>query len=203
MVLGNQLWVVLLEMGFGPDDLRRPLQASTTLPVVSSHSSFTRKHNPLTTAHLLKAWRLCAKQEAQGTPCSLTVAELHPPSEALIVKGQLFSGSLCGSSRYPQFPQRVPMSPPTIPDKVPKNSRRDVKQNTFNFNLENVLMAKQSQFPQPLLIRLLLQTLHQLRCPSLDTLQHLSVFLVVRGPKLNTVFENSQNHTTENNEKQG
>ncbi|KAK4810953.1 hypothetical protein QYF61_013361 [Mycteria americana] len=49
--------------------------------------------------------------------------------------------------------------------------------------------AKQSQLPQPLLIRLLLQTLHQLRCPSLDTLQHLNVSLVVRGPKLNTVFE--------------
>ncbi|KAK4823572.1 hypothetical protein QYF61_003576 [Mycteria americana] len=51
------------------------------------------------------------------------------------------------------------------------------------------LQAKQSQLPQPLLIRLLLQTLHQLRCPSLDTLQHLNVPLVVRGPKLNTVFE--------------
>ncbi|KAK4828379.1 hypothetical protein QYF61_026117, partial [Mycteria americana] len=51
------------------------------------------------------------------------------------------------------------------------------------------LQAKQSQFPQPLLIRLLLQTLHQLRCPSLHTLQHLNVPLVVRGPKLNTVFE--------------
>ncbi|KAK4823411.1 hypothetical protein QYF61_001785 [Mycteria americana] len=49
--------------------------------------------------------------------------------------------------------------------------------------------AKQSQLPQPLLIRLVLQTLHQLRCPSLDTLQHLNVPLVVRGPKLNTVFE--------------
>ncbi|KAK4814531.1 hypothetical protein QYF61_022020 [Mycteria americana] len=49
--------------------------------------------------------------------------------------------------------------------------------------------AKQPQFPQPLLIRLLLQTLHQLRCLSLDTLQHLNVSLVVRGPKLNTVFE--------------
>ncbi|KAK4820689.1 hypothetical protein QYF61_003609 [Mycteria americana] len=51
------------------------------------------------------------------------------------------------------------------------------------------LQAKQSQLPQPLLIRLLLQTLHQLRCPSLDTLQHLNVPLVVGGPKLNTVFE--------------
>ncbi|KAK4806791.1 hypothetical protein QYF61_005587 [Mycteria americana] len=49
--------------------------------------------------------------------------------------------------------------------------------------------AKQSQLPQPLLIRLLLQTLHQLRCPSLDTLQHLNVSLVVGGPKLNTAFE--------------
>ncbi|KAK4818807.1 hypothetical protein QYF61_019736 [Mycteria americana] len=33
------------------------------------------------------------------------------------------------------------------------------------------------------------KTLHQLRCPSLDTLQHLNVSLVVGGPKLNTVFE--------------
>ncbi|KAK4822567.1 LOW QUALITY PROTEIN: hypothetical protein QYF61_016136 [Mycteria americana] len=48
------------------------------------------------------------------------------------------------------------------------------------------LQAKQPQFPQLLLIRL---TLHQLRCPSLHTLQHLNVSLVVRGPKLNTVFE--------------
>ncbi|KAK4823926.1 hypothetical protein QYF61_008312 [Mycteria americana] len=48
---------------------------------------------------------------------------------------------------------------------------------------------KQPQFPQPLFIRLVLQTLHQLRCPSLHTLQHLNVPLVVGGPKLNTVFE--------------
>ncbi|KAK4830327.1 hypothetical protein QYF61_010091 [Mycteria americana] len=49
--------------------------------------------------------------------------------------------------------------------------------------------AKQSQLPQPLLMRLLLQTLHQLHCPSLDTLQHLNVPLVVGGPKPNTVFK--------------
>ncbi|KAK4822448.1 hypothetical protein QYF61_015255 [Mycteria americana] len=53
----------------------------------------------------------------------------------------------------------------------------------------NLKSAKQSQLPQPLLIRLLLQTLHQLRCPSLDTLQPLNVSLVARGPKPNTVFE--------------
>ncbi|KAK4828136.1 hypothetical protein QYF61_023934 [Mycteria americana] len=51
------------------------------------------------------------------------------------------------------------------------------------------LQANQPQFPQLLLIRLVLQTLHQLQCPSLDTLQHLNVSLVVRSPKLNTVFE--------------
>ncbi|KAK4806962.1 hypothetical protein QYF61_027329 [Mycteria americana] len=55
------------------------------------------------------------------------------------------------------------------------------------------LQAKQSQFPQPLLIRLVLQTLHQLHWPSLDTLQHLNVLLVVRRPKLNTVLE-GHNH---------
>ncbi|KAK4817095.1 hypothetical protein QYF61_027926 [Mycteria americana] len=49
--------------------------------------------------------------------------------------------------------------------------------------------AKQPQFPQPLPISLVLQTLHQLRCPSLDTLQPLNVSLVVGGPKLNTAFE--------------
>ncbi|KAK4821719.1 LOW QUALITY PROTEIN: hypothetical protein QYF61_000262 [Mycteria americana] len=51
------------------------------------------------------------------------------------------------------------------------------------------LQAKPPQFPQLLLAGLVLQTLHQLCCPSLDMLQHLNVFLGVRGPKLNTVFE--------------
>ncbi|KAK4818760.1 hypothetical protein QYF61_018932 [Mycteria americana] len=56
------------------------------------------------------------------------------------------------------------------------------------------LQPKQSQLPQPLLIGLVVQTLHQLRCPSLDTLQHLNVSLVVGGPKLNTVFEVRPHH---------
>ncbi|KAK4812905.1 LOW QUALITY PROTEIN: hypothetical protein QYF61_027299 [Mycteria americana] len=51
------------------------------------------------------------------------------------------------------------------------------------------LQAKQPQLPQPLPISLVLQTLPQLHCPSLDTLQPLNVSLGVRGPKLNTVFE--------------
>ncbi|KAK4829474.1 hypothetical protein QYF61_004764 [Mycteria americana] len=58
------------------------------------------------------------------------------------------------------------------------------------------LQAKQSQLPQLLLIRLVLQTLHQLRCPSLDTLQHLNVSLVVGGPKLNTGFEGHDHFPT-------
>jgi len=52
-----------------------------------------------------------------------------------------------------------------------------------------LLQTKQSQFPQPFLVRLVLQTPQQLPCPSLDTLQHLNVLLVVRGPKLNTVHQ--------------
>ncbi|KAK4829663.1 hypothetical protein QYF61_005956 [Mycteria americana] len=51
------------------------------------------------------------------------------------------------------------------------------------------LQAEQPQVPQPLPISLVLQTLPQLRCPSLDTLQPLNVSLGVGGPKLNTAFE--------------
>ena len=52
-----------------------------------------------------------------------------------------------------------------------------------------LLQTEQPQFPQPLLIRCLLQTPHQPRCSSLYTLQPLNVLLVVRGPKLNTALE--------------
>ncbi|KAK4812634.1 hypothetical protein QYF61_012144 [Mycteria americana] len=52
-----------------------------------------------------------------------------------------------------------------------------------------LLQAEQPQVPQPLPISLVLQTLPQLRCPSLDTLQPLNVSLVVRGPTLHTVFK--------------
>ncbi|KAK4814940.1 hypothetical protein QYF61_006884 [Mycteria americana] len=51
------------------------------------------------------------------------------------------------------------------------------------------LQAKQPQVPQPLPISLVLQTLPQLRCPSLDTLQPLNVSPVVGGPTLNTAFK--------------
>ena len=51
------------------------------------------------------------------------------------------------------------------------------------------LQNEQSQLPRPFLIMFVLQTPHQLRCPSLDMLQCLNVFLVVRTPKQNTVLE--------------
>ncbi|KAK4805792.1 LOW QUALITY PROTEIN: hypothetical protein QYF61_000398 [Mycteria americana] len=72
--------------------------------------------------------------------------------------------------------------------RVWKERRKKHRSNTKKFARPRN-QAKQPQFPQPLLIRLLLQTLHQLRCPSLDMLQHLNVSLVVGGPKLNTGFE--------------
>ena len=49
--------------------------------------------------------------------------------------------------------------------------------------------TEQSQLPQPLLIRLVLQSPHQLCCASMKMLQGLNAFLVVRGAKLNTVLE--------------
>ena len=52
-----------------------------------------------------------------------------------------------------------------------------------------LLQTKQSQLPQLLLIRPVLQTPHQLSYPFLDMLQGLGVFLAVRGPKVNTVLE--------------
>ena len=52
-----------------------------------------------------------------------------------------------------------------------------------------LLQTKQSQLPQQLLIRPVLQTPHQFCCFSLDTFQGLNVFLVVRGSKLSTVLK--------------
>jgi len=50
------------------------------------------------------------------------------------------------------------------------------------------LEAEQPQFPQPG-TGLVLQTLHQPCCSSLDMLQDLNVLLVMRGPKPNTVLQ--------------
>ena len=52
-----------------------------------------------------------------------------------------------------------------------------------------LLQTKQSQLSQLPLIRLVLQTAHQLCCPSLNMFQGVNVFLLGRGPKLNTILE--------------
>ena len=49
--------------------------------------------------------------------------------------------------------------------------------------------TEQSQFPQLLPIKPVLQTPHQLHCPSLGTLQCLNVFLVGKDPKPNTILK--------------
>ena len=46
-----------------------------------------------------------------------------------------------------------------------------------------LLQTKQSQFPQPLLIKPVLQSPRQLCCSPLDMLRGLNVFLAVRSPK--------------------
>jgi len=47
----------------------------------------------------------------------------------------------------------------------------------------SLLQTKQSQVPQLLPIRLVLQSPHQIHCSSLNMFQSLDVLLVVRGPK--------------------
>ncbi|KAK4832986.1 hypothetical protein QYF61_027010 [Mycteria americana] len=82
---------------------------------------------------------------------------------------------------------RSPFNSPIRPVQK-SNGDLEVLQQVFGV-YPMIQKAKQSQLPQPLLIRLLLQTLHQLHCPSLHTLQYLNIPLVVGGPKLNTGFE--------------
>jgi len=50
-------------------------------------------------------------------------------------------------------------------------------------------LLQTKQFPQLLLVKLVLQIPHQQCYHSLDLLQGLSVFLVVRHPKLNSVLK--------------
>ncbi|KAJ7406161.1 hypothetical protein WISP_135147 [Willisornis vidua] len=52
-----------------------------------------------------------------------------------------------------------------------------------------LLQCKQFQLPQALLTGLVLQTLHQLWCPSLESLQHLNVLPELRSPELVTGLE--------------
>ncbi|KAK4826133.1 hypothetical protein QYF61_005285 [Mycteria americana] len=99
-----------------------------------------------------------------------------------------------GEEKFPNIQSKPPLAQLEAISSCPITSylgeETDTHLSTTSFQ------AKQSQLPQPLLRRLLLQTLHQLRCPSLHTLQHLNVPLVVGGPKVNTVFEGHDHFPT-------
>ncbi|KAK4811117.1 hypothetical protein QYF61_019748 [Mycteria americana] len=130
---------------------------------------------------------LCRAAPNPFIPQPVLILEVAPSQEQDLAFGLVELHEVC-------------MGPPPKPVKVPLDgipSLRHVNHTTQLGVIHKLaegafnptVYAKQPQFPQLLLIRLLLQTLHQLRCPSLDTLQHLNVSLVVRGPKPNTVFK--------------
>lgn len=64
---------------------------------------------------------------------------------------------------------------------------------TFYIGIDKVpsesLLLQAEQFPQPVLIRKMLQPLHNLCHPPLDLLQGLHVSLVLRSPELDTAFQ--------------
>ena len=52
-----------------------------------------------------------------------------------------------------------------------------------------LLLPKEKQLPQPLLVREILHSLSQLCGSALDSLKQLPVLLELRGPKLDTIFQ--------------
>ncbi|KAK4807064.1 hypothetical protein QYF61_018405 [Mycteria americana] len=146
---------------------KRPLRSSSptinlTLPKPPLHH--VSKHLIQTSFKYLQGWQL---NHCPGQPSKPPLAQLEAISSCPIT-------CYLGEDTDPHLS--------TTSFQVVEESDKVSPQPPF-------LQARQSQLPQPLLIRLLLQTLHQLRCPSLHTLQHLNIPLVVGGPKLNTVFE--------------
>ncbi|KAK4815135.1 hypothetical protein QYF61_017576 [Mycteria americana] len=147
---------------------KRPLRSSSptinlTLPKPPLHH--VSKHLIQTSFKYLQGWRL---NHFPGQP----VPMLDNP---------------LGEEKFPNIQSKPPLAQLEAISSCPitcyLGEETDPHLSTTSFQ------AKQSQLPQPLLIRLLLQTLHQLRCPSLDTLRYLNIPLVVGGPKLNTAFE--------------
>ncbi|KAK4818457.1 hypothetical protein QYF61_013663 [Mycteria americana] len=110
--------------------------------------------------------------------------------QAVVESHKVSPQPLLLQTKQSQLPQPLLIM---IPSPIPTGRRRDYRRRLLQpmeetrseqiSTLQHMRdptpeQAKQPQFPQPLLIRLLLQTLHQLCCPSLDTLQHLNVSLV-------------------------
>ncbi|KAK4820326.1 hypothetical protein QYF61_023559 [Mycteria americana] len=103
----------------------------------------------------------------------------HFPGQPVPVLDNPFS-----EVKFPNVQSKPPLAQPEAISSRPAVAESDEVSPQPPF-----LQAEQPQVPQPLPISLVLQTLPQLRCPSLDTLQPLNVSLGARGPTLNTAFE--------------
>ncbi|KAK4829521.1 hypothetical protein QYF61_005160 [Mycteria americana] len=167
---------------------KRPLRSSSptinlTLPKPPLHH--VSKHLIQTSFKYLQGWRL---NHFPGQPVPMLDnplgEEKFPNIQSKPPLAQLEAISSCPITCY--LGEETDPHLSTTSFQVVEESDKASPQPPF-------LQAKQPQFPQPLLIRLLLQTLHQLRCPSLHPLQYLNIPLVVGGPKLNTAFE-GHNH---------
>ncbi|KAK4831231.1 hypothetical protein QYF61_016329, partial [Mycteria americana] len=130
------------------------------------------------TAFLRAELKMCSKKDPRGSGWRLN----HFPGQPVPMLDNPFT-----EEKFPNIQSKPPLAQLEAISSCPitcyLGEETDPNLSTTSFQ------AKPPQLPQSLLIRHLLQTLHQLRCPPLDTLQHLNIPLVVGGPKLNTVFK--------------
>ncbi|KAK4827199.1 hypothetical protein QYF61_015227, partial [Mycteria americana] len=149
---------------------KRPLRSSSptinlTLPKPPLHH--VSKHLIQTSFKYLQGWRL---NHFPGQPVPMLDnplgEEKFPNIQSKPPLAQLEAISSCPITCYLGEETNPHLS--TTSFQVVEESDKVSPQPPF-------LQAKQSQLPQPLLIRLLLQTLHQLCCPSLHTLQYLNI----------------------------
>jgi len=110
------------------------------------------------------------------------LGEVFPNVQPESLLAQLESIPSSSVASYNSWKKRPTLTSPQLPFQVVAGSDKVTPE-------PPLLQAEPSQFLLLLLIRLLLQMSHWLHYPSLITLQGLSVLLVVRSPKLNTVFE--------------
>ena len=99
--------------------------------------------------------------------------------------------SWCNFRPYPLFLPLVTWEGKEFDCHIATISFQEIVENYKISSDPPLLRTKQTQFPQLMLTRLVLQIPHQLCFPSLDILQGLDVILVVRGQKLNTVQNTS------------
>ncbi|KAK4824371.1 hypothetical protein QYF61_014031 [Mycteria americana] len=180
-----------------------PSRESTAPPCLVSSANLLMVHSTPASRSLINILnRTGPRIEPRGTPlltgCQPDILSPIPPGRPVPMLDHPFSKEIFPNIQSkPLLMQLEAISSCPITSYLGEETDPHLSTTSFQVTVESdkvspqppLLQTKQSQFPQPLLIRLLLQTLHQLCCSSLDTLQHLNVSLVVRGPKLNTVFE--------------